>query len=74
MLGADGTVYGFGDAKNYGDLRDPCCAQLSVDLEPTPSGNGYWVITSIGGVYNYGDAVGACKGPARPGPNPCLSG
>ena len=27
-----------------------------VTVVPTPSGNGYWIVTSTGGVYNFGDA------------------
>ena len=56
MVGTDGRVYAFGDAKTYGDAVIPAGAQ-AVDLEPTPSGNGYWIIDDLGNVYAKGDAM-----------------
>ena len=54
MVGSDGVVHPFGDAKAYGNA-----ATLSaVDLEPTPSGNGYWIVDADGRVFAFGDAVG----------------
>ena len=53
MLGADGVVYSFGDARRYGDAPSSAGA---VDLEPTPSGNGYWVVDRAGRVTASGDA------------------
>jgi hypothetical protein len=56
MVGADGIVYPFGDARWYGNamlFRDA----TAVDLEPTPSGNGYWIVDSLGRVSRFGDAV-----------------
>ena len=52
MVGTDGRVYGFGDARKLGDAT----ADDAVDLEPTPSGNGYWVVNSTGRVSAFGDA------------------
>ena len=56
MLGADGKVYAFGQARHLGA---PTLApgQSAADLETTPSGNGYWIVDSAGGVYGYGDAA-----------------
>jgi hypothetical protein len=50
------TVHAFGDALNLGSptVVGPVAA---VDLEPTPSGNGYWVIDGRGRVHAYGDAL-----------------
>jgi hypothetical protein len=55
MVGADGKVYEFGQAKNMGGAALPPGVE-AVDLEPTPSGHGYWVADSTGGVYAFGDA------------------
>jgi glucose/arabinose dehydrogenase len=54
MVGTDGTVYPFGDAKAYGNAPTDSVA----DLEPTPSGNGYWIVDEQGGVFAFGDAAG----------------
>ena len=55
MVGSDGRVYSFGDAKGYGDASLAPGAQ-AVDIEPTPSGNGYWIIDDQGHVFAKGDA------------------
>ncbi|MGH8973653.1 MAG: phytase [Acidimicrobiia bacterium] len=55
MVGSDGKVYPFGDAKPLGDA--PIMPGTdAVDLEPTPSGNGYWIVDAAGHVYAMGDA------------------
>lgn len=54
MVGADGIVYGFGDARRLGDA--PVGSTPAVDLEPTPSGDGYWVADAQGHVFSAGDA------------------
>jgi hypothetical protein len=55
MVGSEGRVYNFGDAKSYGDATLAGGAQ-AVDIEPTPSGNGYWIIDDQGRVFAKGDA------------------
>jgi sugar lactone lactonase YvrE len=62
MVGADGRVYPFGDARSYGDAPMPPDAdapfmEAAADLEPTPTGNGYWVVDSTGRVTARGDAA-----------------
>jgi len=57
MVGSDGRVYNFGDAKSYGDAVIAAGAQ-AVDIEPTPSGNGYWIVDDQGHVFPRGDAQG----------------
>jgi len=57
MVGADGAVYPFGNARKFGDAAIPAGSQ-AVDLEPTPSGNGYWIVDDHGRVGVFGDAVG----------------
>ena len=54
MVGADGIVYGFGDARRLGDA--PVGSAPAVDLEPTPSGEGYWAADAQGHVFSAGDA------------------
>jgi hypothetical protein len=55
MVGADGKVYPFGDARSLGDATLMPGTE-AVDLEPTPSGNGYWIVDSAGHVFAMGDA------------------
>ena len=57
MLGNDGKVYGFGNAKAMGDpsANLPAGAK-AVHIEPTPDYQGYWVVDDAGHVYAYGDA------------------
>ena len=55
MVGSDGRVFNFGEAKSFGDATLVAGAQ-AVDLEPTPSGNGYWVVDDFGHVFAKGDA------------------
>jgi hypothetical protein len=64
MVGRDGTVYGFGDAQNFGSIAGLPRAMEAVDLEPTPTLRGYWVVTDTGHVYAFGDAphLGALNG------------
>jgi hypothetical protein len=56
MLGSRGKVFGFGDARAYGDV-DTGPLATAVDIEPTLSGNGYWVLDDRAGVHPRGDAV-----------------
>ncbi|MFI5040322.1 MAG: PQQ-binding-like beta-propeller repeat protein, partial [Acidimicrobiales bacterium] len=53
MLGANGSVYTFGDARYLGVARPVAPA---VHLEPTPDAGGYWILDSGGHVYTFGDA------------------
>ncbi|MCA1844660.1 MAG: hypothetical protein LC792_16000, partial [Actinobacteria bacterium] len=55
MIGAEGTVYPFGEAKSFGN--GPTGAS-TVDLESTPSGQGYWILTNDGKISPHGDAIG----------------
>ncbi len=60
MLGNDGKVYAFGDAKSavFGDAvgRIPAGAK-AVHIEPTPSNGGYWITDDRGGVHAFGNAA-----------------
>jgi hypothetical protein len=57
MLGADGTVYPFGEAAAFG-APAVGSARSAVDIESTPSGRGYWVLDDSGAVSAFGDAIG----------------
>jgi hypothetical protein len=56
MLGSDGKVFAFGDAKHLGAPTLPAGIS-AVDLETTPTGAGYWIVDSAGNVFGYGDAA-----------------
>ena len=55
MVGSDGAVFGFGDARHLGNAPTSGGAQ-AVDLEPTVSNNGYWIVDDTGSVFSFGDA------------------
>jgi sugar lactone lactonase YvrE len=58
MLGTDGKVYAFGDAKPLGDPSTALPAGAkAMHIEPTPSTAGYWIVDDSGDVYAYGDAT-----------------
>ena len=60
MLGQDGKVFAFGDAKTLGDPSAALPAGAkAVHIEPTPSAAGYWIVDDAGDVYAFGDAVAA---------------
>ena len=56
MLGADGNLYAFGDAKVHGPPPAVVAGAEAADVEPTPSGAGYWIVDDAGRVYASGDA------------------
>jgi hypothetical protein len=57
MVGADGGVFAFGDARFAGSCPGiGGCAGAAVAVAPDATGNGYWVVTQSGNVYAFGDA------------------
>jgi hypothetical protein len=70
MVGADGGVFAFGDAKFEGSCPGLAggCSGAAVAVMPDASGRGYWLVTATGRVYTFGDAVylGAPGGQASP--------
>ncbi|HEY2214572.1 MAG TPA: IPT/TIG domain-containing protein [Acidimicrobiales bacterium] len=57
MVGSDGGVFSFGDAKFEGSCPGiGGCSGAAVAVMPDATGNGYWVITKTGHVYTFGDA------------------
>jgi hypothetical protein len=58
MVGSDGGVFAFGDAKFEGSCPGiGGCAGAAVAVMPDASGNGYWLVTSTGDIYTFGDAT-----------------
>ena len=53
---ADGWVVVSGSASHVGDARGLALVAPIVDLAPTPTGAGYWLVGSDGGIFAYGDA------------------
>ncbi|WP_276938644.1 hypothetical protein [Ferrimicrobium acidiphilum] len=66
LIAADGGVFDFGNAKFYGSTysqghtglggSNPISGRI-VGGVATPSGNGYWLVSSTGAVYNFGGAA-----------------
>ena len=65
MVGADGGVFTFGDAKFEGSCPaiGGCAGGAAVAVMPDSTGNGYWVVTAGGYVTPFGDATS----PGEPG-------
>ena len=57
MVGADGGVFAFGDAKYFGSCPGiGGCSGTAVTVMPDATGRGYWLVTATGSVYAFGDA------------------
>ena len=61
MLGADGKIYPFGTAAGHGDAVAALAASgpgrvHGADVEPTPTGQGYWMVDTRETVRHFGDA------------------
>ena len=56
LVGADGGVFGFGDATFHGSLGGQHLNGPIVGSATTPDGGGYWLVGSDGGVFAFGDA------------------
>lgn len=57
LLGRDGGVFSFGDARFYGSTGSLRLNAPVVAMAATPDGGGYWFVSSDGGVFAYGDAT-----------------
>ncbi|HEV3266144.1 MAG TPA: polysaccharide deacetylase family protein [Acidimicrobiales bacterium] len=53
---AAGQPIGFGNAGSYGSVAGQTLAAAPVGMASTPSGNGYWLVASDGGIFAFGDA------------------
>jgi hypothetical protein len=58
LLGGDGGVFSFGQARFRGSLPGTglCLAAGAVQVRTTKTGNGYWLLGADGGVFSFGDA------------------
>ena len=56
LVGTDGGVFSFGDAKFYGSTGAIHLNLPIVGIAATPDGEGYWLVGSDGGVFSFGDA------------------
>jgi len=57
MVGSDGGVFAFGDARFEGSCPGiGGCSGSAVAVAPDASGSGYWLVTSTGRIYTFGDA------------------
>jgi hypothetical protein len=56
LVGADGSVYNFGAAKNYGSMRGHPLRRPIVGMAALPNGTGYWLVASDGGIFSFGAA------------------
>ncbi|MGH9039773.1 MAG: phytase [Acidimicrobiia bacterium] len=57
MLGSDGKVFAFGDARHAGDVTAALQPGVeAVDLEPNPVADGYWIVDGRGTVSAFGQA------------------
>ena len=59
MLGADGKVYAFGDARRLGSAPGS-----AVAIAPRAGGSGYWTVDAAGDVSHFGTAAGHGGHPA----------
>ena len=59
-LGTNGSVFGFGSAKQYPRNTTAATAKVAptaaVAIAPTATGKGYWVTDARGGITTFGDA------------------
>ena len=58
MVASDGGVFAFGNAKFAGSCPGiGGCSGSAVAVMPDATGNGYWLVTNTGHVYDFGDAA-----------------
>jgi hypothetical protein len=56
LVGRDGSIYAFGNAKSYGSMRGKHLNAPIVGIAATDDGGGYWLVASDGGIFTFGDA------------------
>jgi L,D-transpeptidase catalytic domain len=56
LLGRDGGIFTFGNARFYGSTGAMHLNQPVVGIAPTPDGHGYWLVAADGGVFTFGNA------------------
>jgi len=68
-----GQPVAFGDAGLFGSMGGQPLAASVVSMATTPSGQGYWLVASDGGVFAFGDARFQGSMGARPLDQPVVS-
>lgn len=53
MIGSDGGVFTFGNAKFHGSTGDQVLNKPVVGIVPDPDGVGYWLVSSDGGIFTF---------------------
>ena len=56
LLGRDGGVFAFGNARFYGSTGGWRLNAPVLDVTMTADGRGYWFVAADGGVFSFGDA------------------
>ena len=56
LLGRDGGVFSFGDARFWGSMGGTRLNAPVISIAATRTGRGYWLLASDGGVFSFGDA------------------
>jgi Glycosyl hydrolases family 43 len=57
LVGTDGGIFSFGDARFYGSMGGTALNRPIVGMAATPDGGGYWLVASDGGIFSFGDAA-----------------
>jgi hypothetical protein len=57
LVGADGSVYPFGDAVFRGSMVGTPLHSPVVGIDVTPDNGGYYLVAADGGIFTFGDAV-----------------
>ena len=73
LLGGDGGVFTFGDARFFGSTGAMKLNAPVVGMGTSAGGKGYWLLGADGGMFSFGRAryfgslpgTGTCPGPAR---------
>jgi hypothetical protein len=53
MVGGDGGVFAFGDARFRGSMGGTRLARPVVGIVPAPANTGYWLVAADGGVFSF---------------------
>jgi hypothetical protein len=56
IVASDGGIFAF-NAEFYGSLGDKQLSAPAVEIEPTPTGRGYFIVLADGTVHPFGDAA-----------------
>lgn len=65
LLGADGGVFSYGDARFHGSTGATKLNQPIVGIAADPTGRGYWFVAADGGVFSFGAPFHGSTGSMR---------